>query len=107
MKLVAFMVALSAALAACAARPYPAARVGSAEAAVRSADRAGAQGFPDAAMHVRRANDAIAQARELMDAGEYDRAESLLRRAEADAHVATLLAEQAAERSAERTKASP
>jgi hypothetical protein len=85
------------AVAACAGRPYPAARVGSAEAAVRSATDAGAPRLPDAAMHVRLAHDSITRARELMEEGDYEAAEWLLRRAEADAQLAIALSREADE----------
>ena len=86
--------------AACAARPVPAARVGSAEAAVRSARDHGATRLPDAALHLRLAENQVARARRLIDEGEQERAEWLLVRAEADASVADALAREAAQKSA-------
>lgn len=99
MKSSAFMVGLvlaaCAACAGCGARPLPAARVGSAEAAVRAARENGATRLPDAALHVRLAEDQITRARRLIDEGEHQRAEWLLVRAEADANVAAALVREA------------
>ena len=86
--------------AACAARPLPAARVGSAEAAVLAARAHGAARLPDAAMHVRLAEDQIARARRLIGEGEHERAEWFLVRAEADATLAAALAREAEQKDA-------
>jgi hypothetical protein len=86
--------------ASCAARPLPAARVGSAEAAVRSARDHGAMRLPDAAMHLRLAEDQVVRARRLINEGEHERAAWLLVRAEADATVADALAREAEQKSA-------
>lgn len=56
--------------------------------------------FPDAALHLRLAEDQVTRARRLMDEGELDRAERLLVQAEADASVAEALAQEAEQRSA-------
>jgi hypothetical protein len=86
--------------AACGARPLPAARVGSAEAAVRSARSHGATKLPDAALHLRLAEEQVARARRLIDEGEHERASWLLVRAEADATVADALAREAEQKNA-------
>lgn len=91
----AIMLGLLSGAAACGARPLPAARVGSAEAAVRSARERGATQLPDAAMYLRLAEDQVARARVLIEEGEHERAEWLLVRAEADANVAAALAREA------------
>lgn len=100
MKSAAIMLGLVLAMTACGARPLPAHRVGSAEAAVRSAREHGAKQLPDAAMHLRMAEDQVARARRLIDEGEHERAEWLLVRAEADANVAAALTREAAQKSA-------
>lgn len=79
----------------CAAHPIPAARVGSAEAAVREARVNGADRMPDAALHVRLAEEQIAHARRAIADGEPERAEWLLVRAEADASLASALSREA------------
>lgn len=101
------VVVLALTAAACASRPYPAARVGSAEATVRAADEAGSSRIPEAAMHLRLAHEALARARASMAQGDYERAERQLLRAEADAHLAMALAREAESLSArdERTVA--
>jgi hypothetical protein len=86
--------------AACAARPLAAARVGSAEAAVRTARNHGAMQLPDAALHLRLAEDQVVRARRLIDDGEHERAAWLLVRAEADATVADALAREAEQKAA-------
>jgi hypothetical protein len=86
---------------ACASHPYPAARVGSAEATLRAAHEAGAARFPNAAMHLRLANDALSRARQSMAHGDYDRAERQLLRSEADAQLAIALAREAERMSAQ------
>lgn len=83
--------ALAACVTGCLAHPMPATRVGSAEASVRAARVAGAERTPDAAMHLRLAEQQIARARQLIDEGEPERAEWLLVRAEADASLAAAL----------------
>ena len=94
------LVLLVAMTASCAARPLPAARVGSAEAAVFSAREHGAMRLPDAALHLRLAEEQIVRARRLNDQGEPERAAWLLVRAEADATVADALAHEAEQESA-------
>jgi hypothetical protein len=86
--------------AACGARPTPAARVGSAEAAVRAARESGAPGLPDAALHLRLAEDQVTRARRLIQEGEHERAQWLLVRAEADATLAQALAQEAQQKNA-------
>jgi hypothetical protein len=103
------VVALAFCAGACASRPYPAARVGSAEAAIRAAQESGAPRQPEAAMHLRLASEALGRARAYMAEGDYQRAEWQLLRAEADAQLAVVLAREAERLSALDTqqKAAP
>jgi hypothetical protein len=73
----------------------PTARVGSAEEAVKAAVREGARTHPRALRQLQLAESELARARALIRQGEYREAESLLKRAEADAEVAEALARQA------------
>jgi hypothetical protein len=84
----------------CASRPLPTARVGSAEAAVRAAREVGADGVPVAAMHLRVAQDELARGHALVHDGEYEQAEWMLVRSEADAELALALAREARQRAA-------
>lgn len=72
--------------------PPPTARVGSAEEAAKAAAREGARTEPRARRLLELAESEISRARALIRQGEYLEAESLLRRAEADAEVAEVLA---------------
>jgi hypothetical protein len=96
----AVMVGLVVTIAGCAARPVPATRVGSAEAAVREARSHGALQLPEAALHLRFAEEQVARARRLIDEGEHESATWLLVRAEADATVAAALAREAEQKNA-------
>ena len=82
-------------LAACAGAPPPKDRMAWAEATVREAHAAGAEGVPSANDLLRRAKDAIQRARALSAKNENDQAESMLRRAAADAQLAIALAREA------------
>ena len=73
----------------------PTARVGSAEEAVKAAVREGARTDPRALSQLHLAESEIVRARALIRQGEYPEAESLLKRAEADAEVAEALAREA------------
>jgi hypothetical protein len=84
----------------CAARPVPAARVGSAEAAVSAARADGATKLPEAAVHLRLAEEQLVRARRLIRDGEHERAEWFLVRAEADAALADALAREADQKAA-------
>ena len=61
-------------------------------AAIRAAQEVGADEVPRAALHLRYARDQFAQAQELGEDGEGERAALVLRRAEADAELAIALA---------------
>ena len=79
----------------CGAAPVPTARIVSAEAAIRAAQEAGAQGTPNAALHLHYAELAKVEAQRLIAVGEYDRAVMQFRRAEADANLALALRREA------------
>jgi hypothetical protein len=64
----------------------------SAVAASRGAEEAGAHHIPRAALHLKLAEEGIAQARTLMKSGENERAESMSLRASNDAELALALA---------------
>lgn len=100
------LVCVAVGVAGCGAHARPAARVGSAEEAVRTARDDGAAALPDAAVHLRLAEDQVARARRLIEEGEHERAEWFLRRAEADAALADALAREARERTAADSEAS-
>lgn len=95
MKSVVSMIALSglAALAsACASSfPPPADRLASSEAAIRSAKELGAETDPQAALHVKLADEQVSTARHLMKDGENKRADLVLQRSKADAELAVML----------------
>jgi pyridoxal biosynthesis lyase PdxS len=84
----------------CASHPAPTQQVASSVAAVRSADEAGAREIAESAVHVKLAEDQIAQAKQLMeDEDDNLRAEDLALRAYQDAELALAIArEQTAQR---------
>lgn len=67
---------------------------------MRSARDHGATQLPDAALHLRLAEDQVVRARRLINDGEHERAAWLLVRAEADATVAEALAREAEQKNA-------
>ncbi len=81
-----------AAFVACAGSPPPTARMASAEAAVRAAHDVGAERVPEAQLHVKLAEEQIARARTLINSGDNQRADLMLRRANADAELGVALA---------------
>ncbi len=106
MKIVASMIALAASAAACGSSFQPPTdRLAASEAAVRSAKELGAQDDPQAALHVRLADEQVATARNLMRDGENRRADVVLQRAKADAELAVMLTrEKTAKTDAERAR---
>lgn len=84
--------------AACASAPIPADRMASAEAAIRSAAEVGAEGTPQASLHLKMARDQLADAKNLINSGDIDRAEMVLTRAQIDAELALVLARESAAR---------
>jgi hypothetical protein len=82
----------------CATAPLPAERLASAEAGTRAAAEVGAEGVPQAALHLKLARDQIKQAKGLVQRGETDRAAMMLTRAETDAELSLALARESAAR---------
>ena len=76
----------------CASAPPPTERLATAKAGVRSAHELGAGNVPQAALHVKLAEEEIQLANKLVADGENERAEAVLQRAAADAEVAVALA---------------
>ena len=107
MKNVASLIALAAlGAAACSSsfRP-PTDRLAASEAAIRSARELGAQNDPQAALHVKLADEQVATARSLMRDGENRRADLVLQRAKSDAELAVVLTrEKAAQADAQKAR---
>lgn len=82
---------------ACASGPEPTERLASAQASIRAAKEVGAANVPQAQLHAQLAEEQVTQASKLMEDGENERAEFLLRRASADAELALALAREAAQ----------
>jgi hypothetical protein len=78
--------------------PEPRDQLTASEAAVRAAEVAGAQNTPQAALHLKRAREQIEAAKGLIQEGENERAEWMLRRARADADLAMSLATEETQR---------
>lgn len=78
--------------------PEPRNQLAASEAAMRAAEVAGAQNSPQSALHLKRAREQIDSGRNLMQEGENERAEWVLRRAQADADLAMSLATEQAQR---------
>ena len=83
-------------VAGCGGAAVPTAARTDATAAVRSAREVGAEQQPQASYYLELADEQIAQAEELIEAGRMQRAELVLRRAEADAELAIALTRTAA-----------
>lgn len=84
--------ALALGVVACASQPKPTSEVASAVAAVRGATEAGALQVPEAALHLKLAEEQIERARELMANNNNDRAHAVAVRAYHDAELAIALA---------------
>ena len=76
----------------CASHPAPTQQVASSLAAVRGAEEAGALQVPEAALHMKLAEEQLEQAQALMPEGDNQRAEDLAVRAYQDAELAIALA---------------
>jgi hypothetical protein len=76
---------------ACAGAPAPTERLASAQAAVRAAKEVGAKDVPQAKLHAQLAQEQVDQATKLIEDGENERADAILRRAQADAELAVAL----------------
>jgi hypothetical protein len=85
-------------LASCASHPPPSSHLASAIAAARGAQEAGAQQVPKAALHLKLAEEQIAQARQMMEEGDNQRADYMTLRAYNDAELALALAREQAAR---------
>jgi hypothetical protein len=88
-------VGLAFTLAACGGYAVPTDRLIASEAAARSAREVGASNAPQAALHLKLAQEEIAQAKGLMNDGNNKRADYVLIRAKADAELALALAKEA------------
>jgi hypothetical protein len=92
---------------ACASGPQPTERLASTQAAVRAAKEVGAKDVPQAQLHTQLAEEQVQQANKLIKDGENERADQVLRRAQADAELAVALAREAeSQRKAEAAEAS-
>ncbi|HEU4731260.1 MAG TPA: hypothetical protein VFT22_25375 [Kofleriaceae bacterium] len=76
----------------CGGAQRPEARIATSQGAIRGAEEAGAQNVPQAALHLKLAEEQREQALELIKNGDNHRAELVLARAEADAELALALA---------------
>lgn len=76
----------------CASSAVPLDRLTDAKATVRAAEEAGAQSTPQAALHLKMANDELASAQKAMDDNDNDRARLLLNQAQSDADLSLALA---------------
>src|SRR5688572_5300437 len=84
--------AIAGLLAGCASYPQPTESLANSVGAVHGAKEAGAESVPDAALHLRLANEQNAEAQRLMEEGDNERAAFLTRRAQTDAELALALA---------------
>jgi hypothetical protein len=75
----------------CASSPPPNAKVASSEAAIRAAQEAGSKSVPQAALHLKLAEEQLQSARGLIHDNENERAEFVLMRSQADAELAIAL----------------
>jgi len=77
--------------AACATYPAPTQHMADATAAARGAQEIGAGSNPQAQLHLQMAQEELASAQKLMNAGDNHRADTMLARAQADADLALQL----------------
>ena len=82
----------------CASSAVPLDRLTDAKATGRAAQEAGAQSTPQAALHLKMANDELASAQKAMDDSDNDRARLLLNQAQSDADLSLALARGTAEK---------
>jgi hypothetical protein len=78
--------------------PEPRNQLTASEAAVRAAEVAGAQNGPQSALHLKLAREQVESGRALIQDGENERAEWVLRRAQSDADLALAVATEEARR---------
>lgn len=79
----------------CASAPPPTDQLASAEASMRAAREIGAAQVPKAELHLKLAQEQVAQARKLTKDGDNEEAARLLNRAHADAELALALSREA------------
>jgi hypothetical protein len=79
----------------CASHPAPTEQVASSLAAVRGADEVGARQVPEAALHLKLAEEQIEKSKQLMNDGENARAQALAERGRQDAELAIAIAREA------------
>jgi uncharacterized protein DUF4398 len=79
-------------VAGCGSSALPMDKLTDAKSTVRAAQEAGAQGTPQAQLHLKMANDELASAQKAIDDGDGDRARLLLNQAQADADLSLTLA---------------
>jgi hypothetical protein len=95
------MIAVAGLTAACGGSyPQPTERLASTEAAIRSAKELGAQNDPQAALHVKLADEQVNTAKQLIRDDENKRADLVLQRASSDAELAVMLTKERAAKSA-------
>jgi hypothetical protein len=80
---------------ACGSGPQPTERLATAQGAVRAAKEVGAKDVPQAQLHTQLAEEQVRQAQKMIEDGDNERAEMVLRRAVADAELAVALAREA------------
>ena len=90
---------LGVSLTGCATAPEPTERVASTQAAIRSAEEVGAKQVPQAALHLQLAHEQADRAKQLIQAGDNERAGYILMRAESDAELALAMARESSLRS--------
>lgn len=76
----------------CGSAALPMDKLTDAKSTVRAAQEAGAQNSPQAALHLKMANDELASAQKAVDDGDADRARLLIGQAQADADLSLTLA---------------
>jgi hypothetical protein len=82
----------------CGGSAVPLDKLTDAKATVRAAQEAGAESTPQAALHLKMANDELASAQKAMDDKDNDRARLLLNQAQSDADLSLALARGTAEK---------
>lgn len=85
---------------ACGGAAVPEAQVVAAKSSVSAAEAVGAKEEPNAALHLKLAEDGIVEAEQLIEEGENERAKAVLERARSDADLAVALAKEAETRKA-------
>ncbi len=96
LKSVSFFIAVSAIAAACASTAL---QTDDATSGIRAAEEVGAADVPRASLHLQLAKEGLAYAQKLSQRDEKEMAESMLKRAEADAELAVLLSREDEEKS--------